>query len=102
MVLQGPSSPRSAAVIALCIRTVGQARKNLVQKSSGQKRRGRRALPAGELGNGTRAVLGTAVGGAAEELQGLTIMFRVLPVWLDFCTPPKQGKFFRITCRYKP
>lgn len=55
-----------------------------------------------ELGNGTRAVLGTSVGGAAEEPQGLTIMCGVLPVWLDFCTPPKQGKYFRIIYRYKP
>lgn len=56
----------------------------------------------GELGNGTRAVLGADVGGAAEELQGLIIVCGVLPVWLGFCTPPKQGEWFWITCRYKP
>lgn len=54
------------------------------------------------MGNGTRAVLGPDVGGAAEEPQGLTMVCRVLPVWIDFCIPPKQGKYFRITHRYKP
>lgn len=56
----------------------------------------------GELGYGTRAVLGTDVGGAAEELQGLIIVCGVLPVWLGFCTPPKHGEWFWITYRYKP